>query len=260
MKTAPNLFGTNGIIQISDDTVVKICESFNSARAESLAIDLVHAETLIPIPHVRRIIPRPFRRKGYDLIVMDLIPNAKQLHTCWDSLSFLAKLKVVLTMRYYLKQLRGIQAAPLAPPGPLYPQPAKCCCLLFGCDEGGPFPTTMALARYFHEMLITAEDNFLRGLIPAPRCRPLDGSIFAPLVFAHNSLDMRHILLDDDGVLWIVGWNWAGFYPTWFEYVGMRLAARASLEPSSWKRAINFVVEPSFKMERWMKCIACGCS
>jgi hypothetical protein len=64
---------------------------------------------------------------------------------------------------------------------------------------------------------------------------------------------MRHILLDDDGLLWIVGWNWSGFYPTWFEYLGMRLAARENLEPSSWKTAINFVAEPSLGMERWME-------
>ena len=81
----------------------------------------------------RRIIRRPFRKKGYDPIVMDLIPNAKQLNTCWHSLSFLAKPKVVLTVRFYLRQLRCIWATPLAPPGPPYPQPAKCCCLQFGC-------------------------------------------------------------------------------------------------------------------------------
>jgi len=221
-------------------------------------MDLVHARTFIPVPHVRRIIRRPFRKKGYDLIVMDLIPNAKPLDTCWDSLSFLAKLKVVLMVRFYLRQLRCIQAAPLAPPGPLYPQPAKCCCLQFGCDERGPFPTAMALARHFHQMLITAKSNSL--IASASRCQPLDASIFTPLVFTHNFLNMRHILLDDNGLLWIVGWNWAGFYPTWFEYLGMRLAARENLEPSSWKMAINFVVEPSFRMERWMKGITRGCS
>jgi hypothetical protein len=43
----------------------------------------------------------PFE-KGYDLIVMDLIPNAKQLHTCWHSFPFLANLEVVLTVRFYL--------------------------------------------------------------------------------------------------------------------------------------------------------------
>jgi hypothetical protein len=56
-------------------------------------MDLVRAKMFIAVPHVRRIIRRPFRKKEYDLIVMDLIPNAKQLHTCWHSLSFLAKLK-----------------------------------------------------------------------------------------------------------------------------------------------------------------------
>ena len=119
----------------------------------------------------------------------------------------------------------------------------------------GPFTTAKALARHFHQLLISAEDYYLSGIAPAPTCQPLDESIFTPLVLTHNYLNMRHILLDNDGLLWILGWNWAGFYPTWFEYTGMRLAAREDLKPSSW---INFVVQPAFGMKRWMESVTHG--
>ena len=48
--------GCDTIIWISDTTVVKLCDDFALACAESLAIDIVHAVTLIPVPHVRRIV------------------------------------------------------------------------------------------------------------------------------------------------------------------------------------------------------------
>lgn len=63
---------------------------------------------------------------------------------------------------------------------------------------------------------------------------------------------MHNILLDDDGQLWIVDWSGAGFYPVWFEYLGMRYTARRDLAPLSWKLAIKFMAEPYFEMERWM--------
>jgi hypothetical protein len=130
--------------------------------------------------------------------------------------------------------------------------------LQFGYDWWGPFPTTAALARHFQQQLIAAEDRSADGLAPAPGVQPLDKSIFTPLIFTHNHLSMCNILLDDDGQLWIVDWDCAGFYPTWFEYLGMRFAARNALEPSSWRMAINFIVEPSFEMARWMSRIGNG--
>jgi hypothetical protein len=47
------------------------------------------------------------------------------------------------------------------------------------------------------------EDRASRGYAPSPECQPLDESLFTPLVFTHNDLNMRNILLDDDKRLWI---------------------------------------------------------
>jgi len=64
----------------------------------------------------------------------------------------------------------------------------------------------------------------------------LDESV---LVLTYNDLNMRNILLDRDGQLWIVDWRWAGFYATSFEYVGMRLAAQKDEMSDDWQTAIN---------------------
>jgi Phosphotransferase enzyme family len=186
---------------------------------------------------------------------MDLIRNARQLHVCWSSLSIWEKLRVVLTIKYYIQQLRRIHVPHTAMPGPLGPQPGVCHGLQFGYDPRGPFQTTKALAKHFNRELGLAEVRGLHGYAPVPRCKPLDESIFTPLVLTHNDLNMRNILLDDDGMVWVVDWGWAGFYPAWFEYLGMRFAAQKDNEPLGWQLATKLIAEPSPQMERWMATI-----
>ena len=47
----------------------------------------------------------------------------------------------------------------------------------------------------------------------------------APLVFTHQDLNPRNIIVGEDGRLWLIDWAWAGYYPPWFEYVTMRRQA-----------------------------------
>jgi hypothetical protein len=58
---------------------------------------------------------------------------------------------------------------------------------------------------------------------------------------------MRNILLDDDGMVWVFDWGWAGFYPAWFEYLGMRFAAQKDNETLGWQLATKLIAEPSPK-------------
>jgi hypothetical protein len=163
-------------------------------------------------------------------------------------------------MRHYLRQLRQVQYEQYsATPGPLGPTSSLCYGLQFGWDARGPFPSTAALAAHFHQELLLAEGRAERGWAPSPvDCPPLDESVFAPLVLTHNDLNMRNILLDDHDWLWIVDWAWAGFYPTWFEYLGMRYAAQKDNAPGGWQAAVKFMTEPDFKMEKWMAGIGYG--
>ncbi|THH17241.1 hypothetical protein EW146_g3538 [Bondarzewia mesenterica] len=252
VESSPILHGSDdSLVQISDDTVVKFGHTFSSTSSEALAMNLVRAQTSIPVPRVRQVV-RHMHPEGEGLIVMDLIRNGRQLHACWPSLSLWAKFKVVLTMRYYLRQLRQVQDEHSATPGPIGPEPSLCNGLQFGYDSQGPFPTTTALAEHFHKVLRFAQARGSQGYAASPGCDPLDESIFSPLVFTHNDLNMRNILLDDDGRLWIVDWGFSGFFPTWFEYLGMLFAAQKDRERRGWQMMVKFMTEPAFEVERWM--------
>jgi hypothetical protein len=122
VESAPYLEGSDDkLVQISGDTVVKLGRDWDSTTSEVLAMELVRNQTRIPIPHKRCAI-RHHHSEGNGLIVMDLVPNSQQLRVAWPSLSFLGKLKVSLTMRRYLCQLRRIQYSSSnntpGPPGP----------------------------------------------------------------------------------------------------------------------------------------------
>lgn len=158
---------------------------------------------------------------------MDFVQNAQQLRVAWPSLSFFGKLKVVLTMRLYLRQLQRVQYPPSNnTPGPPGPKPFWCDGLQFGFDPRGPFPTISALEAYFRQEHGHAEHRASLGQAPPLNCEPLDTSAFASLVFTHNDLNMRNLLLDDQHVLWVVDWGFSGFYPPWFEYLGMVYASQ----------------------------------
>lgn len=44
----------------------------------------------------------------------------------------------------------------------------------------------------------------------------------ATLVFTHHDLAPRNILLDSHGKIWLLDWDYAGFYPSYFEYASMQ--------------------------------------
>ncbi|KAF8972793.1 hypothetical protein BDZ97DRAFT_859313 [Flammula alnicola] len=254
VESAPYLEGSDDkLVQISEDTVVKLGRDWDSTTSEALAMELVRKQTQIAVPRMRRAI-RHHHPEGNGLIVMDFVPNSQQLRVAWPSLSVLGKLKVVLTMRLYLRQLRRVQhSSSNNTPGPLGPTPLPCNGLQFGYDAKGPFSTISALETYFRKEHSAAEDRASRGWAPSPNCKPLDASAFASLIFTHNDLNMRNLLLDNHRVLWVVDWGFSGFYPPWFEYLGMRYAVQKDKDPESWQKCIRYMTEPAFEVEEWMK-------
>ncbi|KAL4245370.1 hypothetical protein ABKN59_009481 [Abortiporus biennis] len=65
-----------------------------------------------------------------------------------------------------------------------------------------------------------------------PDTPPFDESY--PLVFTHNDISMRNVILGDDGKVYLVDWAFSGFYPAWMEYAAM--AWYLDVTPRSWSR------------------------
>jgi thiamine kinase-like enzyme len=92
--------------------------------------------------------------------------------------------------------------------------------MLFGDIPTGPFPTCKDLMRFVNKN----------------SRQPLDDS--QPLVLTHMDLTMRNIVVGSDRKVWLVDWEWSGFYPPWFEYIAMISAAVNDNGPTSWRECI----------------------
>ena len=212
---------------------------------------MVFIHPTIPVPRVRRVVKEQYTI----LIAMDYIPG-RQLSEVWPSLSLLAKLRIAITLRSYVRQLRSIRHPRSAVPGPLATnEPRVCESPIFGQVQStrGPFTSYRELSAFFN-------DRLRRSLEPNLTHHPTDMGKFddsAPLVLTHQDLNMRNLMVGDDGRLWLVDWAWSGFYPRWFEFIAMRRQAEdeetltGKKEPL-WDAFIPFICGPCFKQERWL--------
>jgi hypothetical protein len=108
VESAPFLEGADdSLVQISEDTVVKLGHSWDSTESLELSMELVRKQTRIPVPRMRRIIPH-LHSEGHGLIVMDLVPNSQQLRVAWLSV-------------YLWKAQNRFDNAPLPPPASTRP-------------------------------------------------------------------------------------------------------------------------------------------
>jgi thiamine kinase-like enzyme len=92
-----------------------------------------------------------------------------------------------------------------------------------------------------------------------PRDDPSRNDLFddsEPLVLTHQDLNLRNIILGEDGRLWIIDWEWAGYYPPWFEYVAMWRQNEDEIISGTndkfWKAMVPFICGPYFRQERWL--------
>ncbi|KAG5645568.1 hypothetical protein DXG03_005706 [Asterophora parasitica] len=118
---------------------------------EQLSMQLVYSQTCIPLPRAHRVI-RPFDCEDSAYLVMDYLPNAQRLQTAWKSLLVWSKLRVIVTLRIYLRQLRRVKHPSMGRPGPPRPKPLGCKGLQFDdslCE--GPFATPVELAGYYRK-------------------------------------------------------------------------------------------------------------
>lgn len=90
-------------------------------------------------------------------------------------------------------------------------------------------------------------------ILSSPNLRTIPASAYTPLVFAHHNLTPKNILLDDHGVVWLINWSRAGFYPSWSEYLGIQFGADIYSHTKSWKYCVKYMTQPDFQVEKCMR-------
>lgn len=239
------------ICRLDDKTVSKTLRQIDEdlpaeQNHEALAIQLVRQHTRIPVPRLYQTYSHPLDEETTYLII-DFV-KGERLDHAWPKLSWLARARVAWTLRSYVRQLRKIQTERSLVPGPLGPRPLFCLGYNWtSTDEALPFADAPAL---FARLEARHEG-------PGRRPKP---SVFdgfdkpQPLVFVHNDLCMRNIILGDDGQVWIIDWGVSGFYPEFFEFTNMQLAVASdwSVVPTSWKACVPFIADPYYARKLWV--------
>ncbi|KAH9972523.1 kinase-like domain-containing protein [Russula compacta] len=254
-KNASKLHPDAGVVKLTPGTVAKPSQDFEEDApdaSEANALDLVFAETTIPVPRVRRVV----KRQWDFLIVMDYIPGTTLAHV-WPTLSTWRKMCVAFTLRRYVRQLRRLRASATTPPGPLSAHgPRTCESPIFGQVQShrGPFASYSELSAFFnerHQMAMDAKK--------LPQDDPSRNDLFdnsEPLVLTHQDLNLRNVIVGEDGRLWIVDWAWAGYYPSWFEYVATLRQSEdeviSGTNDEFWKALVPFICGPYYRQERWL--------
>ncbi|KAH9916278.1 kinase-like domain-containing protein [Epithele typhae] len=255
------------------DTVCKRDGYFphDGPSPEGTALDIVFRHTTIPVPRVRRTL-YPTVEGGHrdsTLTIMDRIPG-RPLEQVWPTLSLLGKLRVACVLRSYIRQLRAIRHPRAIIPGPLAPglTPLSPYNLMFagGLDRYvSPWQNIAEFTAWF-----VGQYERSKACFPEEHAgtttEPLD--VTGPLVLTHCDIAMRNVMVGDDGRVYLIDWEHAGFYPQWVEYVNWRnwicwmvWARKHSADTTDrlWKMLIPFMtMGPYPRQERWFQLARLG--
>ncbi|PHH61428.1 hypothetical protein CDD81_399 [Ophiocordyceps australis] len=70
----------------------------------------------------------------------------------------------------------------------------------------------------------------------------------APLVFCHGEVSPRNIVVQNNLIVRILGWDCAGWYPEWWDYVKF-FEARTSTQNQDWYEYSKYIFETKFNDE-----------
>ncbi len=141
---------------------------------------------------------------------------------------FFARARIIWTLRNYVAQLRRLKRTT---PGPL-DRSQVFEGHYFSHQGAGPFETYEDMIHWFNRRI----EMEISGWYRSATCllsRRLVLSFFLIRTFVSGNF-----LLGDDGILYVLDWEWAGFYPEWLELAGM---TRYSDQPWSFRIFIPFI-------------------
>ncbi|KAI0118369.1 kinase-like domain-containing protein [Nemania sp. FL0031] len=167
---------------------------------EAMVMDFIKANTSIPVPKVFS--------SAWDRITMEYI-EGETLQQAWPVLTPDQRSDILDQLRGYIAQLRalkGTQISRLSGEGVLVP------CMMM--RSGGPFATI----EEFHDWFVwppgreTVQSIYWNQITTHLRND-------VPIVFTHGDLAARNILVRDGKIVAILDWEFAGWYPEYWEYV-----------------------------------------
>ncbi|KAI0867619.1 kinase-like domain-containing protein [Hypoxylon argillaceum] len=210
--------GGTRLVRVREDYVIKF--GFHVKPIEAQNALFVAKSTTIPVPKVYAIYQRQDGKLFITFIVMQYIPGVT-LQDLWGSLDTARKTAIAKTLHGYFDQLRGLRH-----PG------------YFGDIHGGPplddlFSATRAayeiktsiktenelidwiIRMYSFEVgeRMAHKIRYYRHVLPTV-LRDADSSP----VFTHNDFQRKNVMVQPDGGLCIIDWEFSSWLPVYWEF------------------------------------------
>lgn len=231
---AKGIFGGVPTHRITPHLVVK--EPTPSERA---AMEYIRQNTNIPVPRLY------FDNLSW--LVMEYI-EGQMLYECWDSLGIFRRFQVACTLRMYVKEMRALTSQRVGDVNKGIVDG-----VVFDQKERGPFDDLEQFRRFCDLASVVGwQSARVRADPSAPTRPPISDGDWTP-VFTHGDLNTTNIILGNDGVLWLVDWGSAGFYPASIEALAMKFVdgdgGPGDRMPASWASYRRFIVGHVSKSE-----------
>lgn len=172
----------------------------NDHPNEAFALQFVKAYTTIPVPTVLS--------SSWDRITMQYV-EGQTLQQSWPVLTSDERSNILTQLTGYVAQMRalsGIYLGRLDGQGVIVPS--------IMTRSGGPFCTLTE----FHHWLVRPPKRIEAESMYWHQITTQLGTDY-PVVFTHGDLAARNILVRDGRIVAILDWEFAGWYPEYWEYV-----------------------------------------
>lgn len=214
---------------------------------EAATMKFIRERTLIPVPQVHS----SFIYNGQAYILMERI-RAETLPAAWGGLSPSARVDIFNQLKGMIEELRSLKPPPgtgveSCTGGSLYDSRIKHCRPRFG-----PFKTIQEFQLWLREGLRPSEvsgrdhDQEWQDIVHMADMQ--DGPWPIP-VFTHADLNPFNILIRGEKVVGIIDWEFAGWYPHYWEYTS---AWHGNIIRTGWQGDLDQFLEP-FRKELAME-------
>ncbi|KIY45243.1 hypothetical protein FISHEDRAFT_76740 [Fistulina hepatica ATCC 64428] len=209
----PNGFQFNTRAHLLSDTLVAkhAPERRDKHPADEMsAMRLAHALG-VRTPELHRVIADGEGHGQY--LIMSRI-HGVTLEVAWPTLGWWSTLQLAWQLRRFVAAMRAVTSCSA---GGLVSGVARC--RFFANDKAGPAPhaSPEALTEYMNWWLLRCRAPSISPRVDLElRTRPVH-------VFTHTDLHAQNMLVDNDGHLWLIDWDFSGYYPIYVEYAGMRM-------------------------------------
>ncbi|KAI1127836.1 kinase-like domain-containing protein [Nemania abortiva] len=184
--------GGSRLARVQQNYVIKFGVRVHPIEAQSVLF--VTKSTTIPVPKVYAIYQRQENSGLVTFIVMQYIPGVT-LQDLWGSLDETRKTSIAKTLQTYFDQLRGLQH-----PG------------YFGNNELVDWVIRMYSSEVGERM--AHKIRYYQHVLPTV----LHGDGDSSPVFTHNDFQRKNIIVEPDGGLCIIDWEFASWLPVYWEY------------------------------------------